>query len=69
MYRAALRLSPAPAFPGRPKRVTFVVMDTAPTYLVVVDGSAESRVALRFAAMIPTATYGTVEVRPLVVWN
>jgi nucleotide-binding universal stress UspA family protein len=26
-------------------------MDTAPTYLVVVDGSAESRVALRFAAM------------------
>jgi nucleotide-binding universal stress UspA family protein len=26
-------------------------MDTAPTYLVVVDGSEESRVALRFAAM------------------
>ncbi len=26
-------------------------MDTAPTYLVVVDGSAESRVALRFAAL------------------
>ena len=26
-------------------------MDTAPTYLVVVDASAESRVALRFAAM------------------
>ncbi|MFZ4687889.1 MAG: universal stress protein [Polymorphobacter sp.] len=26
-------------------------MDTAPTYLVVIDQSAESRVALRFAAM------------------
>lgn len=26
-------------------------MDTAPTYLVVIDTSAESRVALRFAAM------------------
>jgi len=25
--------------------------------------------ALRYAAMIPTATHGTVEVRPLVVWN
>jgi hypothetical protein len=25
--------------------------------------------ALRYAAMIPTATHGTVELRPLVVWN
>lgn len=25
--------------------------------------------ALRYAAMIPTATHGTVEVRPVVVWN
>jgi hypothetical protein len=25
--------------------------------------------ALRYAAMIPTASHGTVEVRPLVVWN
>jgi hypothetical protein len=25
--------------------------------------------ALRYAAMIPTATHGTVEVRPLVVWS
>jgi hypothetical protein len=25
--------------------------------------------ALRFAAMIPTASYGSVELRPLVVWN
>jgi hypothetical protein len=25
--------------------------------------------ALRYAAMIPTATHGTIEVRPLVVWN
>lgn len=25
--------------------------------------------ALRYAAMVPTATHGTVEVRPLVVWN
>ena len=25
--------------------------------------------ALRFAAMIPTASYGCVELRPLVVWN
>lgn len=25
--------------------------------------------ALRYAAMIPTAAYGSVEVRPLVVWN
>ncbi len=27
------------------------LMDTAPTYLVVIDNSAESRVALRFAAL------------------
>jgi nucleotide-binding universal stress UspA family protein len=32
-------------------RVAFAAMDIAPTYLVVIDGSAESRVALRFAAM------------------
>jgi len=25
--------------------------------------------ALRYAAMIPTATHGSVELRPLVVWN
>jgi hypothetical protein len=25
--------------------------------------------AMRYAAMVPAATYGTVEIRPLVVWN
>ncbi len=39
------------AFPHRALRVTSVVMETAPTYLVVIDQSDESRVALRFAAL------------------
>lgn len=25
--------------------------------------------AMRYAAMIPTATHGTIEIRPVVVWN
>jgi len=36
----------SPALP-----VAFVAMEIAPTYLVVIDQSAESRVALRFAAL------------------
>ena len=44
-------------------------MDTAPIYLVVVDGSAESRVALRFAAMRASHVAGQVAlvyvVRPI----
>jgi hypothetical protein len=35
-------------------------------YLIEV---ADLDAALRYAAMIPTATHGTVEVRPLVVWG
>jgi nucleotide-binding universal stress UspA family protein len=35
-------------------------MDTAPTYLVVIDTSTESRVALRFAAMRATHVGGRV---------
>jgi hypothetical protein len=35
-------------------------------YLIEV---ADLDAALRYAAMIPTASHGTVEVRPLVVWN
>ena len=30
---------------------------------------ADLDAALHYAAMIPTASHGTVEVRPLVVWN
>ncbi len=39
------------AFIWRALAVAFAAMETAPTYLVVIDQSAESRVALRFAAL------------------
>lgn len=39
---------------------SIAAMETAPTYLVVIDGSAESRVALRFAAMRASHVAGQV---------
>jgi nucleotide-binding universal stress UspA family protein len=39
------------AFHSPALAVAFAAMETAPTYLVVIDQSAESRVALRFAAL------------------
>ena len=39
------------AFHSPALAVAFAVMEIAPTYLVVIDQSAESRVALRFAAL------------------
>jgi nucleotide-binding universal stress UspA family protein len=48
---------------------SIAAMDTAPIYLAVIDGSAESRVALRFAAMRASHVAGQVAlvyvVRPI----
>ncbi len=41
----------AAGFPFRAGARNFPVMETAPIYLVVIDASAESRVALRFATL------------------
>lgn len=48
---AAATLTQSGGFPRTDIGLNLPAMDTAPTYLVVIDKSEESRVALRFAAL------------------